>query len=390
MQPPTTTTRIWTPVFRLVFAAAFFHEIAFAFMINLPGYFSQLGASEGQIGLVFAVGAAVSLLTRPVVGRYLDLIGRKPIILLGGAVNGVALLLFLTVSSYGPWMFVTRTLFAVSEIALFTAFLTYAADTLPASRRTQGLAYFGLSGLIPIGLGSPAAEAVLAGGGFDGLFRVAFLCMAVSWSLAWLLPRRSTDERGTLPRRSMRAVFLQRDLIPIWIITFGFAVAISVLFTFMRTFVDERGIGSVGLFFAVYAGCAIVVRLAASTLPARFGYRKVLAPTFLAIAVALFLLAVATSVSQLIVAAAVGGMGHGIVFPVLSSETVRRARIAERGSAMALFTSLFDLAVVGVIPVIGRIIDTFSYPAAFRTAGVVVLIGVGVFLYLDRRWATTQ
>ena len=156
----------------------------------------------------------------------------KPIILVAGALNATSLLLFMTVDDYGPWMFVTRALYMVSEIGLFTAFLTYAADTLPASRRAQGLAYYGLSVLIPIGAGSVLAELILDRWAFDGLFRTAFVCVATSWVMVWWLPRRPTDERGTLPRRSLLAAFLQRNLIPLWIITFVFGAVTSVLFTF--------------------------------------------------------------------------------------------------------------------------------------------------------------
>ena len=137
---------------------------------------------------------------------------------------------------------------------MFTAFLAYAADTLPESRRTQGLAYYGLSGLIPVGAASVLAEVILDRWEFVGLFRVAFGCVAVSWFLVWWLPRRPTDELGTLPRRSVLAAFLQRDLIPLWVIALVFAVAVNVLFTYMRTFVDASGVGSVGLFFGVLFG----------------------------------------------------------------------------------------------------------------------------------------
>jgi len=107
MTPPLTSERIWSRVFVIVFAAAFLHELAFSMMINLPGYFAQLGASEGQIGLVFSVAGIASFASRPIVGRWLDLVGRKPILLVSAGVNGVALLLFLTVDAYGWWMFTT-------------------------------------------------------------------------------------------------------------------------------------------------------------------------------------------------------------------------------------------------------------------------------------------
>ena len=284
MTAPSAPPRIWTRVFVLVFMASFLNQIAISSMIHLPGYFERLGASEGQIGLVFSVAGVASLASRPAVGRYLDLVGRKPILLIAGVGNVVALLAFVTVSSYGPWMFATRALFTVSELAIFTSFLAYAADTLPESRRTQGLALYGLSGLVPIGAASLAAELVLDRWDFEGLFLIAAVCVTSSWLIVWLLPRRPSDERGTLPRRGIRATLLQRDLIPVWVISLAFAAGVNVMFAYMRTFVDETGLGSVGVFFAVYSGFAVLIRVSVSSLPDRLGYRRVLIPSVLALA----------------------------------------------------------------------------------------------------------
>ena len=384
MHTPTATPKVWTPIFKRVFAAAFLHETAFSFMINLPGYFSELGASEGQIGLIVAVAGVASLALRPLVGRYLDLVGRKPVILVASALNVASLLLFLTVSVYGPWMFVAKALFTASQLALFTSFLTYAADTLPVARRTQGLAYFGLSGLVPIGVGSVVAEGILTKWGFPGLFRIAAAFVAGAFLVALSLPRRPSDERGNLPRRTVWATLRQRDLIPMWVISFIFAIGANVLLTYMRTFVDLTGIGSVGLFFGVYSGCAVAIRLGASALPDRFGYRRVLGPTLLALAAAQMMLSITQTTTQLVVAAAIGGLGHGLVFPILTSEIVRRSRTAERGSAIAVFTAVADVAVIAAIPVIGTIIDTSAYPAAFRTTAGLLVAGLVLFLILDR------
>ena len=380
----TPSPHVWSGAFMRVFVAAVFHQLSFAFMINLPGYFSELGASEGQIGLVVAVAGAVSLALRPLLARYLDLVGRKPIILVAAGVNTASLILFLTVSQYGPWMFATRALFTVSEIALFTAFLTYAADTLPFERRTQGLAYFGLAGLVPIGMGSVLAEGILSRWGFSGLLRIAAASVVLSFFVALSLPRRPTDELAIRPRRSLWAALRQRDLVPLWVISFAFAIGVDVLFTYMRTFTNLIGVGSVGLFFGVYAGVAVAIRVGAGALRARFGYRRVLVPTFLALAAAQALLSLTQNTFQFIAAAAIGGLGHGLVFPIVTSEVVRRARTAERGTAMALFISMFDLAVMAAIPVIGRVIDISGYPAAFGTTAVLQIVGLVAFMILDR------
>ena len=380
----TQAQQVWTPAFMRVFVAAVFYDLSFAFMINLPGYFSELGASEGQIGLVVAVAAVISLALRPLLARYLDLVGRKPIILVAAGVNSASLILFLTVSQYGPWMFATRALFAFSEVALFIAFLTYAADALAPARRTQGLAYFGLAGLVPIGMGSVLAEVLLSRWGFPGLLRIAAALIAASFFVSLSLPGRPTDESASRPRRSLWAALKQRDLVPLWVLAFVMGIGVDVLFTYMRTFVNSSGVGSVGLFFGVYAGVAVAVRIWASTLPARFGYRTVLVPTFLALAAAQALLSMTETSVLFVTAAAVAGLGHGLAFPILWSEVVRRARTAERGTAMALFISMFDLALVTVVPVVGRIIDTSGYPTGFKATAMLHVAGLVAFTILDR------
>ena len=50
--------------------------------------------------------------------------------------------------------------------------MTYGADTIPIKRRTQGLAIYGLSGLIPISFAGYLGDTVIAAAGFSRLFLV--------------------------------------------------------------------------------------------------------------------------------------------------------------------------------------------------------------------------
>jgi MFS family permease len=127
------------------------------------------------------------------------------------------------------------------------------------------------------------------------------------------------------------------------------------------------------------------MRLAAATLPDRFGYRPVLIPTFLGLVVLFVLLAATETVALFVVAAALGGFGHGIVFPILSSEAVNRSRVNERGSALAFFTALFDISTLVVVPLVGAIIDGPGYTAAFNSVAVLLVLALLAFGIADRR-----
>jgi len=376
-------TRRFGPAFPRLFAAAILQETPFALMIHLPGYLTGLGAEESVIGVLYAASAGLSLALRPLMGRMIDLTRRRTVILIGGAVN-IAVVLALTATSAWGWpLWLLFLVWRVAQITLFTAMLTYGADSIPIERRTQGLALFGLSGLIPIGVGGYIGDVVIEVLGFDGLFATAAAIAAASWLVVWALPELPV--RGAQPRRSFWAPLVQRNLLPLWFVSLLFAVGIESLFTFTRTYVDDRGLGNAGVFFAVYGAAAVVTRLAGGRRYDRISHRPLLVSSIAAFGAGLGVMAVAGAEFWLYGAAAVMGTAHGACFPLLSSEVVNRARVSERGSAMAAFTSLFDIALLIGVPAVGFLIDGADYTTAFSVAGVGIVFGALVYGGWDRR-----
>jgi predicted MFS family arabinose efflux permease len=83
-------------------------------------------------------------------------------------------------------------------------------------------------------------------------------------------------------------------------------------------------------------------------------------------------------------AAVVCGVAHGAVFPMLSSQVVHRARDAERGSAMSIFTSLFDIALLLGAPAAGFLIESRGYGTSFLALAAVQVAGAIVYAAWDR------
>ena len=371
------------PDFPRLFTAALLQELSFALLIHLPGYLSQLGATEGLIGVLYASSAVVSLVFRPWLGRILDLTHRRTILLISAVVN-MAVIIALTVTTvWGPLLWVLFLVQRTIQIALFTTMLTYAADSIPLARRTQGLAIFGLSGLVPIAAGGYLGDVLIDRIGFDGLFWGAATASLVSWLVVWTLP--VLPVRGHQPRRSFWAAFAQRNLLPLWLATLLFSVGLESLFTFTRTFVDARQVGTAGMFFATYGISAAVTRIAGGQMYDRLPHRPMLVGGIISYGVGLIFMGVAQTVPILVLAAAITGTAHGAVFPLISSEVVNRARVSERGSAMATFTSIFDIALLAGAPVVGFIIEGFDYLVAFVCVGIALLVGAVVYRQWDRR-----
>jgi len=375
--------RLLTAPFLLCALGNFLQGLAFNLYLHLPGFLKILGAGEVQIGLIFGLTAAVAIAVRPWVGRAMDERGRRVVILAGGLLNVVVCLLYLTVTGLGPWVYLVRLLHGLAEATLFAAFFTQAADLIPPSRRTEGIALFGVSGMLPISLGGVLGDMILSRASYAALF-AASAGLAGS-SLVLSLPLRDSVPAGDeQPSRGFFAAVIQGDLVPVWFLGTVFATALAAYFTFLKTFVMETGIGSVGAFFSAYALSAVLLRLFFAWLPERVGPKRVLFPALALLALGLVLLGRATAAGTVLVAGTLCGLGHGFVFPILSSLVVARARPAERGAALSIFTALFDAGVLIGGPALGLIIRLAGYPAMFVSAAAMVAVGSLTFALWDR------
>lgn len=371
------------PTFPRLFLAAIFQELSFFLMVHFPGYLDGLGVSEGKFGVLYAVGAVTALLLRPAFGKILDLTHRRTVLLFAGALNAIFVLSFILTSAWGPLLWSLFLAQRVLQIGLFTAMLTYGADAIPEERRTQGLAIFGLSGLFPIALGGILGDVLVDSLGFDGLFAAAAFAGFASWGLVWTFPLLAI--RGPGPRRSFFKALAQRNLLPVWWITLSFAAGLETLFTFTRTFVDDRQLGSAGLFFGIYGLAAAATRIFGGRSYDRIPQRPLVLIAIVSYGLSLITLGLAQAIPLFAIAAVLGGMAHGAVFPVLSSSVVHRARISERGSALSIFTSIFDIALLVFAPAVGLLIEGFSYAVAFSAMGGFLLIGGVVYSIWDKR-----
>jgi len=359
--------------------------MSFFMFVHLPRFLSDLGADEVGIGLIVAAAAVASLLVRPWVGTAMDRRGRRPAILAGCALTVAAVPLYFTVQSVGPWLVTIRVLHGVASALAFVGIATYGADHVPEARRTQGLSLFGASSLLPMAIGGWVGDVILAAGGFDGLFLAGLGFAVAGLAVSLRLPEARRADAATAGRRrgSFRRAVAQTDLRPVWFIFFSLSVIMAAYATFMRTYVDDTGVGSVGVFFAAFAGTAVVIRAFFGWLPDRVGRAWVLFPSLGAIAVGYLALALASSTLAVAAAGALCGAGLGYAFPVLFSIVVERASDDERGSAMAAFITFGDIGSLLGSPLLGWVILHFGYTVMFSGAAAYMALAAVAFRLWD-------
>jgi MFS family permease len=383
MSEPAAEERLWTGPFVLCFVTNLCQGTAFNLFLHLPGYLHDLGANDVQIGWISSLTALAAVAFRPPVGRAMDVRGRRPVIVWGGALHALATAGYLAVDAIGPLLYAVRVLHGVAEALLFSALFAYAADRVPAARRTEGLALFGVSGMLPISIGGWLGDWLLPRHGFALLFALATALAAGSFVLS--LAMREAP-RVALPRSASvgtKAALRQRELGPLWMLGTVFSIVLTAFFVFIKRFVDETGIGSVGSFFSAYTGAALTLRIFFGWLPDRIGQKRVLGPALAALTLGFAVMAGAETQHALLIAGVLCGIGHGFTFPILFALVVSRTPESNRGSTLALFTALFDLGVLIGGPSFGFVIERFGFAAMYAAGGVGLGLGTLVFFLFD-------
>ena len=111
--------------------------------------------------------------------------------------------------------------------------------------------------------------------------------------------------------------------------------------------------------------------------------KRILALGIVSFLAGFFLLAFAGTTTPFVVSAALLGVGQAFVVPIMVSAIADRSRPSERGSAMAIFVALFDVAALVGGPIMGATIQSAGYSTAFASVATTLAAGFGLFFWWD-------
>jgi len=362
--------RLYSKNFVLAAVMHFTGGMSTAMFILYPVFLTRLGADELLIGQVMGLAAAAAVATRPLAGHLLDLLGSRRTLLGAGVLNITSILLLVPSRAIGLPLLLLTVLHAVAVGTLFASYFTYAAHIVPQERRIEGVAMFGVAGMLPNGLGPPLSEWLL-----DGYASGTYFLCAAGFStlsvLVTLLLHDTRAEQGQASGGPRASAWLRLVRAPelrvVFVATFLFGIGIAALFTFLAPYALASSRGEVGGFFFAYAMAAIFTRVVGGRLPERLGPRRILVPALLAYGVGLAVTPFTSLPAALLAIGALCGAGHGYAFPILNVLAVARTPAHVRGAVVSLYTAMIDLGQMVGAPLLGAIAMA-SFPAMFLTA----------------------
>jgi predicted MFS family arabinose efflux permease len=364
--------------------------IFFSFMLLtplLPIYMAEtFHADKDLIGLVLSGYTLMALLMRPFSGCLVDSFPRKAVLLISYIIFS-ALFAGYVVAGTILLFAIIRTLHGIPFGAVTVANSTVAIDVLPASRRSEGIGYYGLSNNIATAIGPTIAILIYeACQSYELLFALSLLISAMGFGLCCTLklPKRETKKRP--PISLDRFILLKGKWLGMAMCCYSFSY--GVLATYIAIYgKQELGITSgTGLFFMILSIGLILSHLVGSR-SLRKG--RIVENASFGVVVSLFgylLFAAVHNPWGFYGAALIIGLGNGHMFPAFQNMFINLASHEQRGTANSTLLVSWDIG-MGLGIILGGTISEHlgGYMSAFVAALIIYTLGaIFYFLYAKK------
>jgi MFS family permease len=358
------------------------HLASIALNTLLPFHMTAIGGSKTQIGLLFSVMTAVSMVLRPAVGGWIDRAGANPVMFSGIAALALASIAFPVAAQPSIAIALTAGLGIANGLISTSASVLAARSTGP-EHRGEALSLYYLASSLAVGAGPPAAFGLLALGGMSLAFgSVALIAIGMA-ALVFLLPTSAT---APAPGAAPGFRLLSARAIPVSAALVLATIGHSSIYAFLPLSAISRGQQqALAWFFGVYPVCLIACRALLRGLSDRVGRARVALPAMALVACGFFALAVPPSAPSLVVAAFLLSCGASVLYPTLAALVVDHAPESERGLALGTLSGAWDLGVVLGSILVGAVADRVSYGAGFVVGGLGAVLGLIVFYVAERR-----
>jgi MFS family permease len=383
-------SRVFTPTFLTAWVASFLFFISISAFYLLPLYIKSLNGSEVEIGLIMGAFNAIAIICQPVVGEWVDRIGRRPFMIFGVVLSVIVSFSFAFTHSFVVFFFL-RLLQGVALSAFFVSNFTFIAELAPPARRGQAMGLFGISGLLAMSLAPFVGEQIIRGFGYQ-VFFLSITAIALTALLVTLrvpvpssVPQREHPAPLTLLDRLMELPRLPMA------IAFAFGLGNGTVFIFLPTYAQSIRIRSLGLFYVAYGSAALLVRMVGGGLADRFGRRQVIVPAMLMQAIGAGFLAMLVLMadsawfpllSLFFLAGVLTGGAHGFLYPALSALVVDQTPQDRRGRVVGMFSaSVLVGNTVGSV-LFGYIAHGLGYGLMFTLLAMALLAGFALSLRL--------
>jgi predicted MFS family arabinose efflux permease len=386
---------LWTKPFVLLILSNLFLFLSLEMLLpTLPVFAADKGGSDAQIGLIIGLFTYSAVVVRPFVGMASDKFGKKLLLILG-----VVICLIGTASYYAAvtivMMLMLRIVHGVGFGISTTLYGTVASDIIPASRRGEGMGFFGTGNAVAISLGPFLGIWLMEEFGFSALFIVGACILLLAVIFTSFVKGDSKEERAQAkiaaaePTSLLLRFVEPKALMPSLL---GLLVGLSLggVISFITLFGKETGVQNIGFFFLVLALSEFLIRFVSGRIFDTRGRFWVLFPAAIFCMVGCVILYMTKSTGMLLLAAVFYGAGFGAIFPGLQAWVIDRVEPKRRGVATATFYNAFDIGIGSGAMLLGLVATWSNYATMYLVSSVFFIIYLIVYYGYEKHLKKTS
>jgi len=350
--PEAATKKRGFPPILIIFLTVLIDMIGFGIVIPiLPLYSQHFHAEPWQIGLLFGSFSLMQLIAAPILGRWSDRVGRRPILLL--SILGTAMSFLILGLANSLWLlFLGRMIDGLSGGNISTA-QAYIADVTPLDKRSSAMGMIGAA----FGLGfvfGPAIGGLLGQHSFQLPFFVASgLALLNTLAIFFLLPESLTEERRklhpaggapfALAWQSAQEGKLGNVMLCSLLSTIAFSLvtALFTLFTANRLHWTARDNGILFAYIGII-GVLIQGGMIRRLVP-RIGEKPLVILGCISLVLSMALLPLSNTVALVVLASSLLAVGNSFITPLLSGLASKSTKPESQGAVMGLMQSISSL-----------------------------------------------
>jgi len=376
----------------ILFVYVVIELLGFSLILPLLPYYAQtFGATPVVIGLLGTSNALAQFVGAPLVGRFSDRYGRRPLIILGISASLVGFVM-LGLAQSTAMVFASRIIDGLlgGNIALAQAYIT---DVTDEENRARGLGIIGAAFGIGFIVG-PAIGGLLSQWGYavPALASAALCAVNLVWVLI-SLPESLTPERRQalaakpnppITGRALIAALRRPNVGPLLHTRLFYALAFGLFQSnFALVALYQIGLGSQPTaYILAYVGLlsVLVQGLAVGRLSARFPDSRLILAGSIGIALALLVWGFAASVPLLLVVLAPLSLAAGTLNTLLNSALTKAVPPDEVGGTLGLSAALQSLAGIAA-PSLGGLLLQRLGPWSIGVLGAAIMLWLATFVW---------
>ena len=345
----------------------------------MPLFLSEgLGMDSRTAG--FAIGAftVAAVFSRMISGYLLDCYGRRIIYFLALIFFSGMFFLYIPTTSF-VGIIVLRIAHGITWGTTSAASQTAVVDSVPASRRGEGIGIYGLSVALGMAISPAIGLWIINEIGYTTLFILEGIVSLSALALAFPVTYRPAPV--VKPAFTLGNLF-ERTSIPMSVMAFILYMGFGSAINWVAFYAKEASGGSPGLFFACMAIGTGVTRFTTGKIFDNRGPVEVSAIGFLAFSLSLLLMCLWPSAAILYIGGLLIGVGSGVFMPVCTALINALVPPDRRGAANSTYYTLFECGIGAGIIVTGALIPVLGVRGSFGIfVGTTLIAALIFYLY---------